>query len=61
MKMHEATQTGQSASGWLPGLRTYLGLVLVGNLLWESFHLPLYTIWQTGSLQEQALQYFTAR
>jgi hypothetical protein len=36
------------------GLRVYLGLVLVGNLTWEILHLPLYTIWTTGSMQEVA-------
>ena len=26
----------------------------MGNLIWEVLHLPLYTIWATGSLREQA-------
>jgi hypothetical protein len=24
----------------------YLGTVLVGNFVWETLHLPLYTLWQ---------------
>ena len=42
-------------SAWLRALRTYLGFILVVNLLWEIFHLPLYMIWQTGSLREQVV------
>ena len=39
---------------WLRGLRSYLATVAVGNLLWESLQLPLYTIWSTGTVREQA-------
>jgi hypothetical protein len=42
------------APTWLLGLRAYLGVIFVGNLIWEVFHLPLYTIWPTGSAREQA-------
>src|SRR6266478_1886264 len=44
----------QVVSAWLLGLRVYLGVILVGNLIWETLHLPLYTIWTTGTLWEQA-------
>jgi hypothetical protein len=27
----------------------YLGAVLIGNLVWETLHLPLYTLWQAGT------------
>ena len=54
MKMLEPSRAGQIASGWLRGLRIYLAVILAGNLVWEVLHLPLYTIWQTGSLREQA-------
>jgi hypothetical protein len=54
MTTHAPPRAAQAASGWLPGLRVYLGVILAGNLLWEFLHLPLYTIWQTGSLREQA-------
>jgi hypothetical protein len=43
---------GQSA--WLLGLRTYLGAIFIGNLVWEGLQLPLYTIWTTGTVAEQA-------
>ena len=39
---------------WLQALRVYLALSLVLNLLWETLHLPLYTIWTTGSVREKA-------
>src|SRR5258708_12629712 len=39
---------------WLRGFRVYLGVVFVGSMLWEVLHLPLYTIWTTGTLREQA-------
>jgi hypothetical protein len=43
-----------SDPAWLLGLRIYLGVAFVGNLAWEILHLPLYTIWTTGGLREQA-------
>ena len=33
----------------------YLGAVLIGNLVWEVLQLPLYTIWQDGTLWQQAI------
>jgi hypothetical protein len=27
----------------------YLGVVAVGNLVWEAVQLPLYTLWRTAS------------
>lgn len=39
---------------WLGALRAYLAIIAIGNLIWEAAHLPLYTIWTTGSLREQA-------
>jgi hypothetical protein len=38
-----------AASNWLQALRTYFAVVAVGSLTWEVLHLPLYTIWTTGS------------
>ena len=46
--------TGAPPSPWLRGLRAYLGTIAVGNLAWETLHLPLYTIWRTGTAGEQA-------
>jgi hypothetical protein len=40
--------TGQISQGsglWLGTLRRYLLFVLAVNLVWETLHLPLYTIW----------------
>jgi len=48
----------RAAFAWLSGLRAYLGFVLVGNLTWEVLHLPLYTIWTTGSGEEKAFAVF---
>lgn len=39
---------------WLPALGTYLGVIGGLNLVWEVLQLPLYTIWTTGTLAEQA-------
>lgn len=38
-----------AASSWLPALRRYFTVVAVGNIVWECFQLPLYTLWKTGS------------
>ena len=40
--------------GCLRFLRMYLLSIGVGNLIWETVHLPLYTIWKTGTAREQA-------
>ncbi len=42
------------ANAWLPAVRIYLAIIAVGNLIWEAAHLPLYTIWTTGTMREQA-------
>jgi len=53
-----SSQIGNSISAALPGAwRTallYLSAILVGNLAWEIFQLPLYTISHTGDIWEQA-------
>lgn len=46
---------GKSEPGtgaWLMTLRRYLKFVAGGNLIWESAHIPLYTIWETGDWGE---------
>ena len=43
---------------WLAGLRTYLLVIAGGNLAWEAAHLPLYTIWWTGTASENAFAVF---
>jgi len=40
--------------GWLRGLRVYLTSVATANLAWEVLQLPLYTIWDSGTLRAQA-------
>ena len=39
---------------WLGSLRVYLGWIFGLNLLWEVLHLPLYTLWTSGTLSEKA-------
>jgi hypothetical protein len=39
---------------WLSALRRYLFVILAGNLVWETLHLPLYTLWREGTPQELA-------
>lgn len=39
---------------WLISLRRYFIYAAVFHLIWEFAHLPLYTIWQTGSDRELA-------
>ena len=34
---------------WLRALRRYIAFAAVAHLLWEFAHLPLYTIWLTGT------------
>lgn len=45
---------GEPARTWRAGLGVYLAVIAIGNLAWESVHLPLYTIWSTGTFREQA-------
>ena len=37
---------------WLMMLRRYIVFLTVASLAWEFGHLPLYTIWNTGSVSE---------
>lgn len=39
---------------WLTVLRRYFLFSLIGHLLWEIAHIPLYTIWIEGSVGEIA-------
>lgn len=40
------------SSNWLAALRIYLLTVAGADLLWEAAHLPLYTLWQNGTVGE---------
>lgn len=53
MLMTPPTGRTRHASPWLQALRLYLGIIAIGNLAWEFLHLPLYTIWTTGTRGEQ--------
>jgi hypothetical protein len=37
---------------WLPALRRYVCVIVVGNLAWEFAQLPLYTLWKTSTPNE---------
>lgn len=39
---------------WPRALRVYLVTIALGDLAWEAAHLPLYTIWRTGTPGEKA-------
>lgn len=40
---------------WIAALRVYLVTIALGNFVWEGAHLPLYTIWTTGTMREKTL------
>src|SRR3546814_17306923 len=42
------------ANDWLRALRRYMVGVALANLVWEFVHMPLYTLWETGSPSEIA-------
>jgi hypothetical protein len=44
----------QQPEGWLRVLRVYAGASALGHLAWEILHLPLYTLWTTGTSSEKA-------
>jgi hypothetical protein len=53
-EMPPAVASGIGASSWLRVLRRYMIFVALANLVWEFAHLPLYTIWVTGTPGELA-------
>ena len=42
-----------ASPNWLSALRAYLLTVAAGNVAWEAAHLPLYTLWRTGTAREK--------
>ena len=40
-------------TGWLRGLRRYLAVIAIGDLIWEAAHLPLYTVWTGGTARDK--------
>ncbi|MDW3208173.1 MAG: hypothetical protein RLW87_20975 [Alphaproteobacteria bacterium] len=43
---------GNQSISWLRALRRYIFFVALANLIWEFAHLPLYTLWETGTAEE---------
>jgi hypothetical protein len=43
-----------TSTDWPRALRLYLGVSLMFHVVWEIFQLPLYTLWSTGTLKQQA-------
>lgn len=39
-------------TNWLPTIGRYLAVIGAGNLVWEFAHMPLYTLWQNGTVSE---------
>jgi hypothetical protein len=50
---NDKSLTGSASPRWLQAVRIYLGGIAVGNLIWESVQLPLYTLWITATPREQ--------
>ncbi len=46
--------TAATVPAWLPAIRRYIVFAAVAHLVWEFAHLPLYTIWLTGTAGELA-------
>ena len=42
-----------ASSDWIVALRIYLATVAGADLVWEAAHLPLYTLWRTGTARDQ--------
>jgi len=44
----------QGHGDWLSGFRRYLAVTAIGHFAWEIIQLPLYTIWNEGTMREIA-------
>ena len=44
-----ATAKTFPTNDWLRALRRYMAAVAPANLVWEFAHMPLYTLWETGT------------
>ena len=42
----------RARGGWHVALGRYLAVIALGNLVWEFLHMPLYTIWWSGTWGE---------
>jgi hypothetical protein len=52
-RLSEQLHISSASSNWLAALRGYLLTVAVADLVWELAHLPLYTLWRTGTPSEK--------
>lgn len=50
-----AIDEDRSRDVWLAAVRRYFLVIGGGNLVWEAAHLPLYTLWSTGTLREKVV------
>ena len=50
--MMAAPTARSQVPNWLDALRRYIAFAAVAHLLWEFGHVPLYTIWLTGTSGE---------
>jgi hypothetical protein len=50
--MTDAALSGQARPDWVSVLRRYVLFSAGGHLLWETAHIPLYTIWVEGTWGE---------
>lgn len=51
---HSSEESVRAAGSveWLSALRRYIAFIAAANLVWEFAHMPLYTLWETGSAGE---------
>ena len=52
--LRSGTTCFDGAGAWLGTLRRYMIFVAIANLAWEFAHMPLYTLWHTGTPSEIA-------
>ena len=48
-------KTSQSLDGRPKAITVYLTVSAIAHLIWEALQLPLYTIWNTGTMREKAV------
>ena len=60
--LHDRHALSSGAAGaranWLAAIRRYLVATAIGNLVWETAQLPLYSLWRTGTPNEIAAALF---
>ena len=56
--MADVPAVNGEAPDWRTAIRRYLVAIAIGNLVWETAQLPLYTIWRTGTAAELAFAVF---